>query len=218
MKRVTTYLNTKAIGVTGGIGSGQSTVCQILARLGCKVIDLDLKARQLINRDHLVQNELKKVFGANVFSDKNVLDRHRLAQIVFHDEEKLHNLNRIVHPRLVPIVIEEMESARFSHKYPLVIMDAALIYEINLEPTFDAIVVVYCTKKNRIDRILKRDQITHQEAVARINSQIPLEEKKEWAEYVIDNNGTIEDLEEETKKIFNQLVEDIPVQRKIRIE
>jgi dephospho-CoA kinase len=218
MKRVKAYLNTKAIGVTGGIGSGQSTVCQIFARLGCKVIDLDLKAKKLVNRDRYIQHEIKKKFGVAVFNEKNSLDRQKLAQIVFHDMEKLQFLNRLVHPRLVPIVIEEMETARFSHKYPLVILDAALIYELSLEASFDAVVVVYCNKKNRIERILKRDQMTRQEVIARINNQIPLEEKKEWADYIIDNNGSLENLDEEVKKTFNTLIEDIPIQRRLRIE
>jgi dephospho-CoA kinase len=218
MKRLKSYLETKVIGVTGGIGSGQSSVCDILSRLSCKVINLDLKAKELMDRDRTIQNEIKKAFGAAVFKGKAVFDRRLLAQIVFSDQEKLQRLNRIVHPKLVPIVVEEMEAARFSHKYPLVVMDAALIFELNLEQTFDAIVVVYANQKERIERIRNRDQMTYQEVIARINNQIPLEEKKAWADFVIDNNGTHDDLQKATEKVYQKLIEKIPVQRRIRVE
>jgi dephospho-CoA kinase len=218
MKRVKLYLETKVIGVTGGIGSGQSAACDIFSRLGCKVLNLDLKAKQLVDRDRTLQNEIKMAFGASVFKEKTVIDRRLLGQIVFSDQEKLQRLNRIIHPKLVPIVVEDMEAARFSQKYPLVIMDAALIYELNLEQTFDAIVVIYADQKTRIERIKKRDQMTHQEVIARINNQIPLEEKKAWADFVIDNIGTLNELQKETEKVYQKLIEDIPVQRKIRIE
>lgn len=218
MRRVKTYLETKAVGLTGGIGSGQSTVGEIFSRFGCKIINLDLKAKQLIDRDRTIQNEIRKEFGASVFMGNSVLNRRILGEIVFNSEQKLQSLNRIVHPRLVPLVVEEMEAARFSRKYPIVILDAALIFELNFEQMFDLVIVVYSDQNTRIERIRKRDQLSRGEVITRLKSQIPLEEKKHWADIVIENNGTREELQKETERVFKKISDDIPVQRRIRIE
>jgi len=217
MKKIAKYKNPKVIGVTGGIGSGQSSVCQYLSKLGCKVIDVDKKARQIINRDRSLQSDLKKTFGNEIFFRNGQLNRRLLASIAFQDEEKTQKLNRLVHPRMVAEVIEEMENARFSQKYPLVVIDAALIYEISIEQMFDSIIVVYTSLKMRIERVMKRDRQTRDEIMARVLRQISLEEKKKWADYIIDNDGTLEDLEKQTQTIFDNITDDIQVIRAIRV-
>jgi dephospho-CoA kinase len=217
MKKITKYKNPKVVGVTGGIGSGQSSVCQILSKLGCKVIDVDKKAKQIISKDRSLQKELIKTFGNEIFYKDGQLNRRLLASIAFQDEEKTQKLNRLVHPRMVSEVIEEMENARFSQKYPLIVIDAALVYEISIEQMFDSIIVVYTSLKNRIDRVMKRDGLTKDEILARVRRQIPLEEKKKWAEYVVDNDGSLEDLEKQTRKIFEEISDDIQISRAIRV-
>ena len=217
MKKITKYKNPKVVGVTGGIGSGQSSVCQILSKLGCKVIDVDKKAKQIISKDRSLQKELIKTFGNEIFFKDGQLNRRLLASIAFQDEEKTQKLNRLVHPRMVSEVIEEMENARFSQKYPLVVIDAALIYEISIEQMFDSIIVVYTSLTNRIDRVIKRDGLTKDEILARVRRQIPLEEKKKWAEYVVDNDGSLEDLEKQTRNVFEKISDDIQISRAIRV-
>lgn len=217
MKKIVKYKNPKVIGVTGGIGSGQSSVCQYLSKLGCKVIDVDKKARQIINRDRSLQSDLKKTFGNKIFFRNGQLNRRLLASIAFQDEEKTQKLNRLVHPRMVAEVIEEMENARFSQKYPLVVIDAALIYEISIEQMFDSIIVVYTSLKMRIERVMNRDKQTRDEIMARVLRQISLEEKKKWADYIIDNDGTLEDLEKQTQTVFDNITDDIQVIRAIRV-
>ena len=140
-----------------------------------------------------------------------------LASIAFQDEEKTQKLNRLVHPRMVSEVIEEMENARFSQKYPLVVIDAALVYEISIEQMFDSIIVVYTSLNNRVDRVMKRDGLTKDEILARVRRQIPLEEKKKWAEYVVDNDGSLEDLEKQTRNVFEKISDDIQISRAIRV-
>ena len=217
MKKITKYKNPKVVGVTGGIGSGQSSVCQILSKLGCKVIDVDKKAKQIISKDRSLQKELIKSFGNEIFFKDGQLNRRLLASIAFQDEEKTQKLNRLVHPRMVSEVIEEMENARFSQKYPLVVIDAALIYEISIEQMFDSIIVVFTSIKNRVDRVMKRDGLTKDEILARVRRQIPLEEKKKWAEYVVDNDGSLEDLEKQTRNVFEKISDDIQISRAIRV-
>ncbi len=217
MKKILKYKNPKVVGVTGGIGSGQSSVCQYLSNLGCKVIDVDKKAKQIINRDRSLQSDLRKTFGNEIFFRNGQLNRRLLASIAFQNEEKTQKLNRLVHPRMVAEVIEEMENARFSQKFPLIVIDAALIYEISIEQMFDSIIVVYTSLKMRIERVMKRDRQTRDEIMARVLRQISLEEKKNWADYVINNDGTLEDLEKQTQTVFDNITDDIQVIRAIRV-
>jgi dephospho-CoA kinase len=213
MQRKRRFKNSRVIAVTGGIGSGQSTVCAILKEYGCKIIDVDRKAKQIIAKDKFLQKELQAAFGTNIFYRSGRLNRHQLAGIAFRDEEKTHQLNKLVHPRMVAEIVEEMEEARFSQRYPLIVIDAALIFEISIEQMFDSIIVVYASLKNRIERIKIRDKLSEEDIRARVSRQIPLEEKRKWADFEIDNNGSVDDLRIQTKKIFDKLVDQIPVER-----
>jgi dephospho-CoA kinase len=207
MKKKVKYNNPKVVGVTGGIGSGQTTVCDIFKRLGCKVINVDEKAKQVIKKNKTVQNEIKKEYGNKVFYRDGNLNRKLLASIVFEDENKTQTLNKIIHPRMVADVVEEMESARFSGRYPLIIVDAALIYEISIEKLFDAVIVVFSNQNQRIKRVMQRDAVRKEEILARMDRQIPLAEKQKWSDYVIDNRGEIADLEKQVQKVFDDLVD-----------
>jgi dephospho-CoA kinase len=217
MKRIIKYTNPKVIAVTGGIGSGQSTVCSHFQKLGCKIIDVDVKAKQIIQKDVLLQKELKKFFGNEIFFKDGSLDRKKLARLAFIDEIKTMELNKIIHPRMVAEVIEEMETARFSLRYPLIIVDAALVFELSIEKMFDAVIVVYASLNNRIKRVMTRDGLKRSEVLVRVRRQIPLDEKKLWADFVIDNNNTIDDLKKQTDQIYEELISDIKTARRIRV-
>jgi len=217
MKRIIKYTNPKIIAVTGGIGSGQSTVCNHFQKLGCKIIDVDIKAKQIIQKDVLLQKELKKAFGNEIFFKDGSLNRKQLARLAFSDEVKTMELNKIIHPRMVAEVIEEMETARFSLRYPLIIVDAALVFELSIEKMFDAVIVIYANLNNRIKRVMVRDDLMRAEVLARVRRQIPLEEKKLWADFVIDNNGTIDDLKKQTDHIYEELISDIRTAKRIRV-
>lgn len=217
MRRIVKYINPKVIAVTGGIGSGQSTVCQIFQNLGCKIIDVDIKAKQIIQKDVSLQRELKKAFGNEIFFKDGSLNRKHLAHLAFRDEVKTLELNKIIHPRMVSEVVEEMETARFSQRYPLIIVDAALIFEISIEKMFDALIVVYAKLNNRIKRVIDRDGLKRTEILARVRRQIPLDDKKTWADYVIDNDGTTDDLKKQVDKIFEELTSDIKTAKRIRV-
>ena len=207
MKKRKVFKNPKVIGVTGGIGSGQSTVCEVFKKLGCKIVNVDEKAKQVIKKNKTVQNEIKKEFGSKVFFRDGTLNRKLLASIAFEDENKTQLLNKIVHPRMVADVVEEMESARFSGRYPLIIVDAALIYEISIEKLFEHVIVVFSNQNQRVKRVMQRDNVKKEEVIARMDRQIPLAEKQKWADYVIDNRGEIVDLEKQVQKVFDELVD-----------
>lgn len=217
MRRIVKYTKPKVIAVTGGIGSGQSTVCQIFQNSGCKIIDVDIKAKQIIQKDVSMQKDLKKAFGNEIFFKDGTLNRKHLAHLAFRDEVKTLELNKIIHPRMVAEVVEEMETARFSQRYPLIIVDAALIFEISIEKMFDALIVVYAKLNNRIQRVIDRDGLKRAEVLARVRRQIPLEDKKAWADFVIDNDGMIDDLKKQVEVVFEELTSDIRTARRIRV-
>lgn len=199
------YNNPKIIGITGGIGTGQTTASKMFKALGCKVINVDQKAKEAIRRDATLRREIRSIFGETVFYRDGRLNRKKLGSMVFNDPVRLQQLNRIVHPRMVSTVIEEMETARFSGKYPLVIIDAALIYELSIEQMFDAIIVISADMPERIERLKIRDGFEEKDVIARVNRQIPLDDKKEWADHVVDNNGTEKELESKVRGLFKLL-------------
>ncbi len=201
------YKNPLIIGITGGIGSGQSTVSSFFQQMRCKVINADLKAKELIQKDRGLQAELKKTFGNDIFTKNRKLDTKRLAEIAFSSQLQTQKLNQLVHPRMVASLVEEMEQARFSGRYPLIIIDAALIYEISIERMFDYMIVVNTTLPLRMKRVNQRDGMTQKQFKERAGKQIPLAEKVKWADFVIENNSSLEALKESTKKIYNDLMQ-----------
>ncbi len=194
------------VAVTGGIGSGQTTVSNFFQKWGCKVINADQKAKVVIHSDREVRKALKWAFGKSIFFGNGKLNTKKLAELAFKDELHTQKLNQIVHPRMVAYLIEEMEEARFSRRYPIVIIDAALVYEISIEQMFDVIIVVYAPLEERLQRIQRRDGMSKKEFYARVDRQIPLEEKRKWADFVIDNSGDLEDLEKQTHAVYKRLL------------
>ena len=194
------------VAITGGMGCGQTTVAKFFERWGAKVLNADLIAKQVVDEDAEVQTELRKAFGKKIFYRNNRLNRKYLARIVFEDESKTRRLNRIVHPRMVGRLIEEIEKARESEKYPIIAIDAALIYELNLEHMFDAVIVVSSKMHNRIKRIEERDKLSKREIIHRIQRQLPIEEKMRWADFVIENNGTLDELRHRAYKVYRKLM------------
>ena len=210
------YKHCIVIGITGGMGCGQTSVGGFMEKLSAKVINADEMAKKAIEINSDLQKELKLTFGKSIFYRDGKLNRKRLAGIVFQDESKLHRLNRMVHPRMVELIIEEIEEARGSGRYKIIALDAALIYEINIENMFEAIVVVASYMKNRIDRIAKRDGHSRKHISDRIHSQIPIEDKIKWTDYVVENNGTLEETKLATKKVYDELLKIVKTKRESR--
>lgn len=195
------------IAVTGGMGCGQSTVCKFLRRQGVKVINADQAAKQEIESNPEIKSELKNAFGSKVFYHNGKLNRKYLARIAFSDEAKTQRLNRIVHPQMVSRIIEMIEEARESGKYKIIAVDAALIYELNLESMFDAVVVVIARLKQRIERVKARDKLSEKEIVDRINKQLPIHEKVKWADFVVYNYADMSKLEQNSRRLYRSLLD-----------
>lgn len=182
------------IGITGGIGTGKSTVCRLFEQLGRMVISADEIARNITKENRSVLAEIRSSFGEEVFQQDGYLDRKKLAGLVFSDSRRLQVLNTIVHP----IVFEEIEKrlSRLTQEKtgPYILIEAALIYETGMEGDLDYVLVVSSEGEKCIARVMQRDDLSKEEVELRIRSQMSMSQKVEMADFVIDNNATPEEL------------------------
>lgn len=190
---------TKVIGLTGGMGSGKTTIAAYFAEMGVPVYIADNGAREVMQLDHVIQ-EIKKVFGETVF-ESGVLNRARLAEIVFNDKEKLAKLNAIVHPA----VKKDFEVWLLQHQnYEYVIYEAAILFESGRYKECDFIITVTAPEEIRIDRVLKRDNTTRSQVLSRMQMQWKDEDRISKSNFVI-NNVNLKIAKEEVVKILKIL-------------
>jgi dephospho-CoA kinase len=199
--------NSLIVGITGGMGCGQTLFTKFLREQSAKTISADYIAHKIVDENREVKKELKRAFGRNIYTRSGKLKRKLLAKNIFADENKVRLLNRIVQPPLVGQIIDRIENARESNKYNLIGVDATLIFESNIEKMFDAIIVVTSKMSNRIERIKKRDNLHHKEIMQRIRKQIPIEDKVKWADFVVRNDDSIGSLKNNAKILYKKLTE-----------
>ena len=190
------------IGITGGIGCGKSEVCKLLKKSGIPIINADLVARKIIDNNDKIKSKLKKSFGDNVYLPDGRLDRKRVAQIIFKDEAAKNRINKIVHPHVIEFQKRALQKLEKSGKFKIAGVEAALIYEAGSETQFDVVVVVSVSQDTVIQRLVKRSGLSGEEILNRIKSQLPLSEKINRADYVINNDGSIEDLKDKVKNLL----------------
>lgn len=183
------------VGLTGGIASGKSTVSSILIEKGITVIDADIEARLAVEKGEEAYYEIISQFGEEVLHVDESIDRGKLGSIIFHNQEKRFVLNNIVHPAVRKRMIMKKEKA-VADGEKLIIMDIPLLFESKLTFLVDRTLLVYVDETIQLERLMERNHLSKEDAIARIHSQMPLKEKIQLADAVINNNGTIE----ETKK------------------
>ncbi|MDH5160430.1 dephospho-CoA kinase [Heyndrickxia oleronia] len=193
----------KIIGLTGGIASGKSTVSNLLRRKGFAIVDADIAARKVVEIGEDAYKQIVEAFGPEILQQDQNLDRKKLGTIVFHDEEKRLMLNQIVHPAVREYMQKEKETALKQGK-ETVIMDIPLLFESNLGYMVDQTILVYVEQSIQLQRLMDRNHFTKAEAMARIQSQMPLEEKIEKSDAVINNNGTIDETEQQLDEIITK--------------
>ncbi|MBM7096479.1 dephospho-CoA kinase [Bacillus sp. H-16] len=184
------------IGLTGGIASGKSTVSQMMGDWEIPVVDADVIAREVVEPGHEAYEKIVQAFGRGVLHDDGTLHRKKLGSIIFNDEEKRKKLNSIVHPA----VRGEMKKQRddlLSAGHPHVVLDIPLLIESELEYLVDRTLLVYVDAGTQLKRLMARDASSEDEARSRINSQMPLDEKKTRVDAVIDNSGTVKETRNE---------------------
>jgi dephospho-CoA kinase len=195
----------KIIGLTGGTGSGKSTVAGIARQLGAKVIDADIVAREVVKKGQTALEEIVWYFGTEVLLESGELDRKKLGRIVFADKEKLRLLNQITHKYIIHNIKEEIKIEMRKNTYNIIIIDAAILIESGLYEICDAVWVVVANKEERIRRIMERDQLSLTEAQNRINSQMAESEMKKYASAVINNDNDIESVRFQVTQLINQI-------------
>ncbi|OCA81808.1 MULTISPECIES: dephospho-CoA kinase [unclassified Bacillus (in: firmicutes)] len=194
----------KIFGVTGGIASGKSSVSKWLISKGYPVIDADIAARKVVEPGMPALEEIKNVFGQDICLPDGTLDRKKLGSIVFSNSEKRQMLNGIVHPAVRKWMMEETEKALHQGK-ELVFMDIPLLFESNLTHMVEGIILVYVKPEVQLKRLMARDHFTEEEALARIRAQMPIDDKKKLADYIVDNNGEFFETEEQLIDLIKQL-------------
>lgn len=194
----------KIIGVTGGIGSGKSTVSGALRDLGAAVVDADVLARNVTLKDGKAFNELVDYFGGDIVKQDGELDREKLAAIAFNDKVKLHALNCITHKHIAEKIREAVELLKNAGKCGITVIDAPIPVEKGFIDLADEIWVVAADREERIKRILSRSGYTREEAEKRINSQPRDEEYLGIANEILYNNGSLEELEQAVVRLFLQ--------------
>jgi len=196
------------IGLTGGIGTGKSTVSRKLREKGYPVIDLDVISREVIEYPEVI-NELVRNFGIEILesqnniSGKKSISRNKLRQTVFKEEKKVSVLNSIMHPPIVEEMRRQVEN--FKKNYKTVFVEVQLLFEAKLEKEFDLTVLVYADKKTQLERVLKRDGRKEEEVQQIINAQMDMTEKRRLSNYIIENNGDSEMLDLEIEKFIKKL-------------
>ena len=180
------------IGLTGGIASGKSGISSLLKSRGAFIIDADKIARDVVEPHKKAWEEIVRVWGEDVLLSDLRINRSRLGSLVFGNKEELARLNNITHPE---IIREIKERALENKDAPIVVVDAPLLIEAGLSSLVEEIWLVSIERENQIKRLIARDNISEKEAVKRIDSQMPLEEKKKYAHIIIDNNGSRADTE-----------------------
>ena len=174
----------KLIGITGGIGSGKSTIAKVFMSLSYPVYNSDTKAKELINSNEELINSIKLSFGNDIYNS-NGLDRKKMASIVFNNPEKLELLNSIIHPA----VGKDFEKWIDSQNTSFILKEAAILFETGIYKSLHKTILVSAPQETRIERVIKRDNTNQEEVLSRMNNQWSEEKKTELADYVIDNSG-----------------------------
>lgn len=196
---------TKVIGLTGGMGSGKSTVSQLLAEFGAVIIDADKVGHEAYQPNTKTWRDLVAAFGRQIVAQDGSIDRKKLGAIVFGSPEQLERLNHIVHPRMFEMMKERIEQYR-QQGVKVVVLDAAILFEANWTPLVDEIWVVIASESLVITRAKARTGLPEEQIRSRLNSQMPVEEKVKKANVVIQNDGTFEDLQVQVRKLWGKLV------------
>tara|TARA_B100001287_G_scaffold110247_1_gene92980 strand:- start:6099 stop:6692 length:594 start_codon:yes stop_codon:yes gene_type:complete len=189
------------LGLTGGIGSGKSTVSKFLTELGCIVYNSDDRAKWLMSNNHELKKEILQLFGSQSFIN-NKLNRKFLSEIVFNDNTSLKKLNNLVHP----LVAKDYQNFISNHSDSnLIVKEAAILIESGAYKEMDLILLIISDQELRINRVLKRDKSNPNGIYQRINKQMKDTDKRQYADYIITNNGSKLDLKEKVYDFYNKI-------------
>jgi dephospho-CoA kinase len=195
------------VGLTGGIASGKTTVAQFMTEMGCHVIPADPIAHALMEPGGAAYDDIVSEFGREILFPDGRVDRNRLAAIVFSNPEKLSRLNRITHPRVTELILrrlDELEQNEPTGENLIAVVEAALLVEAGFHRHLDRLVMVDCGRENQMARLMERG-LSQEQAESRLAAQMPAEEKRRYAHYVIDSSGPREETRRQVERIVQEL-------------
>jgi dephospho-CoA kinase len=193
------------VGLTGGIGSGKSSVSALFSDWGSYIFDADSVAKEILNHNETAQGEIIAEFGTDILDGNNSIDKQKLARVAFQDENHQLRLNTIIHPYVFSEIDSKFDIILAKKEHEIFVVDAALIYESGADTHMDYVIVVTSHLRLRTQRVMERGGLTREEFLDRVDLQWPDEDKVHMADFVIHNNGTEKDLLEESKKVFDRL-------------
>lgn len=199
------------VSLTGGIATGKSVVAQVLKDLGCYIYEADLVAHRLMEPKEPAWEKIIDSFGRSILNADKTINRAKLGAIVFSNKKNRHHINLILHPLILKHREEEVKKVNAVGHFNIFVSEAALTVEAGYDQLFDKIVVTHCQNKIQMARLMERDQIDRKDAQKRIESQMPSEQKLEYADYSIDTSGTIPETIEQSEQVFRFLMSDYEI-------
>lgn len=193
------------IGLTGGLATGKSTVGQELSRLGCRVLRADDLGHAVLEKGGEAYEPVIQAFGREILRPDGEIERSRLAGIVFHDEDKLKLLNSLVHPAVFSREEAWMQQVEDADPCAIAVVEAAILVETGSHRRFHKLVLAVCGEEQQIERAMARGGVTREQALARISRQMPLAEKKKFADYLIDTSRTMDDTIQQVAHLYESL-------------
>ena len=194
------------VGLTGTIGSGKTTTAFQLKEMGAFIIDADVICRDLVLPNRPAWKEIVHTFGKGILqNDHQTLDLAKLAEIIFNDKFKKDQLEKILHPKMIAEEIKMADQIFREHPETIVVVEAALVIESGNDQRMDKVVVVTCDGEQSIQRAMKRCSLSREEAISRIQNQMPQVEKIKKADYVLQNNGSQEDFKKKVQALYLEL-------------
>jgi dephospho-CoA kinase len=194
----------KLVGLTGGIASGKSTVAAILRRLGAVIINADELSREVVQPEQDAWKEIVTTFGSDILQEDKTLDRRKLRKIVFDNPEARKKLEAIIHPR-VRSLAEKKISALAATGSSIIVYEVPLLFESQIHLWLRPVILVACDVGTQKKRLLERDHLTEPEAQQHLDAQMSLEDKRKLADYVIENNGNLEELELQVGAVLQKI-------------
>lgn len=195
------------IGMTGGIGSGKNQVADMFNQLGFYTIDSDISSRIVMEKGEAAYEKIVSFFGKDILDENGDILRKKLGDIVFNDKEKLKTLENIVHPAIYEYERKERSKIYGRDDKAVVITHAALIIESGSIDKYDALIVISCPDELQVKRVMQRDNFSEEKARNIVSHQIPNEERLKYADFIIDNSSTLDDLYKEVKRVHNLITQ-----------
>jgi len=197
------------IGLTGSIGVGKSFVASVFSELGCHVLDADDAAREVVAAGSAGLKDVVAEFGNQILRDDGTLDRSKLGTLVFENAEKRAVLNSILHPYIIAQQDQRLRELALTDPQGIGVVDAALMIESGGYKRFDKLIVVYCRPEVQIQRVMARNKLSREDAERRISAQMSQEEKKKFADYLIDTSDGFEAARKRTEEVYGELTKEL---------